>query len=225
MLAQRREPWSRQYTFNPANRVLQLRATRQRPSVPRGVTLTVSGPSRTVPAVSDEAPRTDAPVTEPAEPPPAVESASAAPDGTRWDLLQRLKAEKATREQMLEKLKASGLDDESARVLVNSVSGALPSEIPSAQLAPGTNVLAPSTFSLSDVGLTGSAAVVGQYWMGFGAAILLALGVATMMTVTELVTLPDDVAFYGLRIGGLLSMGCVAWGLFRYSQGVVIRRK
>lgn len=160
----------------------------------------------------------------PLEPKPEP-AAPTAPTGTRWDLVQQLKREGATREQMIEKLKATGLDDESVMVLINSVAGALPAELPSAQLSPGMNVLSPSTFSLSDVGLTGPPHTVGLYWMGFGAAILLALGVGFLMTELLDQALPEGVAFYAVRVGGVVSMTCVAWGLFRYSQGVTVRRK
>lgn len=146
-------------------------------------------------------------------------------DGTSWDLVKRLKADGVSREDMLTKLKSTGLDDESARVLINSVAGALPIDLPSAQLSPGTNALSPSTFTLSDIGLTGPPATVGLYWMAFGAAILLALGLGFIMTEMLGRELPEDVGFYALRIGGFTSMCCVAWGLFRYSQGVTIRRK
>lgn len=169
--------------------------------------------------VSDTPPDPSAPETKP-EP-----AASAEPTSAGWELVQQLKREGATREQMLERLKATGLDDESAKVLINSVAGALPAELPSAQISPGMNVLSPSTFSLSDVGLTGPAHTVGLYWMGFGAAILLALGIGFLMTELLDQKLPDGVAFYAVRLGGVVSMSCVAWGLFRYSQGVTVRRK
>lgn len=157
--------------------------------------------------------------------PDAPHPAPAAPVGTHWDLVNRLKTEGASREVVLEKLKGLGLDDESAKVLVNSVMGAMPADLPSAQLTGGTNVLAPGSFTLSDIGLTGHPTVVGLYWMGFGAAILLALGIGALMSVTELVTVPDDVAFFALRLGGIASMAFIAWGVFRYMQGVTIRRR
>lgn len=157
--------------------------------------------------------------------PPDSATAPQATAGTRWDLVKRLKSEGASREQMLARLKDAGLDDESAKVLINSVDGALPAELPDAQLSPGTNTLSPSTFTLSDIGLTGPAHTVGLYWMGFGAAILLALGVGFLMTTVLDQELPAGVSFYAVRLGGFASMCCVAWGLFRYSQGVTIRRK
>jgi hypothetical protein len=173
--------------------------------------------------VSETPPSPDAPTT-PAPSAPAA-TAEPTPNGTSWDLVKRFKAEGVPPDQMLQKLKATGLDDESAKVLINSVVGAMPSDLPNAQLSPGTNVLSPGTFTLSDIGLTGPPATVGLYWMGFGAAILLSLGLGFIMTETLGKELPEDVGFYAVRIGGLLSMGCVAWGLFRYSQGITIRRK
>jgi len=166
------------------------------------------------------APQTSAP--EAATPAPGAKPDA---NGTSWDLVKQYKADGVSREQMLEKLKAIGLDDESARVLINSVVGAMPVELPNAQFSPGINVLSPSTFTLSDIGLTGPPATVGLYWMAFGAAILLALGLGFILNSTLGKELPEDVGFYALRIGGFVSMCCVGWGLFRYSQGITIRRK
>jgi hypothetical protein len=168
------------------------------------------------------------PKTEPA-PEAALQSSAPAveptPNGTSWDLVKRFKSEGVSREDMLTRLKATGLDEESAKVLINSVIGQMPADLPDAQLSPGTNVLAPSVFTLSDIGLTGPPTTVGLYWMGFGAAILLALGLGFIMTEMLGKELPEDVGFYALRLGGFVSMCCVGWGLFRYSQGITIRRK
>lgn len=165
----------------------------------------------------------------PASPPtPAVAGGAveSVPGGnTSWELAKKLKADGLDRPQMIEKLKATGLDEESAIVLINSIAGALPADLPDAQLSPGINVLSPSTFTLSDIGLTGPPTTVGLYWMGFGAAILLALGVGFIMTETLGRELPEDVGFYAVRFGGFISMCCVGWGVFRYSQGITIRRK
>lgn len=166
-------------------------------------------------APAADAPKTDAPASTTETP----------ANGTAWEQVQKLKADGKSREDILAELKKQGHDDEGARVLVNSVMGAMPSELPSAQLSPGTNALAPSVFSLSDIGLTGPSHVVGVYWMGFGAAILLALGLAAMMTLAGMAKVPETVAYYAVRLGGVLSMACIGYGLFRYSQSVVIRRK
>lgn len=146
-------------------------------------------------------------------------------NGTAYEQVQKLKSEGKTREEILVVLKGMGHDDEGAKVLVNSVMGAMPAEIPSAQLSPGTNALAPTVFSLSDIGLTGPSHIIGLYWIGFGGAILVALGLASAMNMAGFAKLPDDVAYYGLRLGSVASMACVAWGVFRYSQAIVIRRK
>ena len=176
--------------------------------------LTRPSPCRTVRPVSDATePKTEAPSTE------------VPVNGTRYDRVRVWKTQNLPRAEMIEKLKADGLDEESALVLINSVMGAMPSELPSAQLTVGRNVLSPGTFTLSDLGLTGPAHIVGLYWMGFGAAILLALGIAAILTLTGLADVPDSVAYYAVRLGGVASMACVAWGAIRYSQGVTIRRR
>lgn len=143
----------------------------------------------------------------------------------RYQRVVEWHAQKLPREKMVEQLKADGLDDESVNVLINSVAGALPPELPEAELTRGTNALAPSAFTLSDIGLQGHPSVVGMYWMGFGAAILIALGLASALTFAGIVNVPDAVQFYALRVGGFVSMCFIAWGTFRWSQGVTIRRR
>lgn len=169
--------------------------------------------------------RTVRPVSDAIEPKTEATATEAPVNGTRYERVRVWQTQNLPRAEMIEKLKADGLDEESALVLINSVMGAMPSELPSAQLSVGRNVLAPGTFSLSDLGLTGPAHIVGLYWMGFGAAILLALGVAAILTLTGLADVPDAVAYYAVRLGGVASMACVAWGVIRYSQGVTIRRR
>ena len=175
--------------------------------------------------MSESPPKTDAPPSEVRELATGPLPAEPTPSGTSWDLVKRFKDEGVSREDMLTRLKATGLDEESAKVLINSVVGQMPVDLPDAQLSPGTNVLAPSVFTLSDIGLTGPPTTVGLYWMGFGAAILLALGLGFIMTEMLGKELPEDVGFYALRLGGFVSMCCVGWGLFRYSQGITVRRK
>ncbi len=143
------------------------------------------------------------------------EETPAHPNGTRYERLLAWHAEKLPRAQMLERLKADGLDDESATVLVNSVIGKLPAELPEAGLTRGTNVLAPNAFSLSDIGLSGPPTVVGLYWLGLGVAMLIALGVAAIMAAAGMVEVPPSVA----------SVLFICLGVFRYSQGITIRRR
>lgn len=155
----------------------------------------------------------------------APEASASRPPGTAWELVRRLKSEGATREVMLAKLKETGLGDEEAKVLVNSVAGALPAELPSAQLTGGNDLLAPSVFTLSDIGLTGPPTLVGLYWMGFGVAILIALGLGWLLTAAGLAELPEHVGEYAVRIGGVAASTFLVWGAYRYSQGITIRRK
>ena len=77
----------------------------------------------------------------------------------------------------------------------------------------------------ADKGLTGPPTVVGLYWMGFGVAILLALALGWMLTAAGLAELPPDVGAYALRIGGVAASTSLAWGAYRYAQGITIRRK
>jgi membrane protease YdiL (CAAX protease family) len=61
--------------------------------------------------------------------------------------------------------------------------------------------------------------------MGFGVAILIALALGWLLTAAGLAELPPDVGSWALRLGGIAASISLAWGAFRYSQGITIRRK
>lgn len=82
---------------------------------------------------------------------------------------------------------ARGLDEESARVLVNSLPGArLPSMLPEATVSLSTNALAPDLFTLGELGLSGDAATVGLYWVVFAAVLLVVVLLVLFVPVPEL---------------------------------------
>jgi hypothetical protein len=144
---------------------------------------------------------------------------------TPWELLQTLKSQGVSVIETERALLESGLDTESTRVLLNSVAGPLPSEIPTIQVFSPTNLLAPTVFSFSDFGLRGSPLVVGLYWLGFGVAVVLALGVGAVMSATGLIKLPPGVGFYAVRVAGLVAGVCLGWGAYRLWQSVALRRR
>lgn len=82
---------------------------------------------------------------------------------------------------------ARGLDEESARVLVNSLPGArLPAALPEANVSLSTNALAPDLFTFGELGLSGDAATVGLYWVVFAAVLLVVLLLVLFVPVPEL---------------------------------------
>lgn len=80
-----------------------------------------------------------------------------------------------------------GLDEESARVLVNSLPGAqLPTTLPEANVSLTTNALAPDLFSFGELGLSGDAPTVGQYWLAFSGVLLVVMLLVMFVPVPEL---------------------------------------
>ncbi|MBL8922627.1 MAG: hypothetical protein JNJ54_27505 [Myxococcaceae bacterium] len=89
--------------------------------------------------------------------------------------------------EVKEALMARGLDEESARVLVNSLPGArLPSTLPEATVSLSTNALAPDLFTLGELGLSGDAATVGLYWVVFAGVLLVVVLLVLFVPVPEL---------------------------------------
>jgi hypothetical protein len=80
-----------------------------------------------------------------------------------------------------------GLDEESARVLVNSLPGAIhPSALPEPTVSLSTNALVPDLFSLGELGLSGDPATVGLYWLVFSVVLLAVLLFVMFVPVPEL---------------------------------------
>jgi hypothetical protein len=80
-----------------------------------------------------------------------------------------------------------GLDEESARVVVNSLPGAVqPSTLPEPTMSLSTNALAPDLFSLGELGLSGDPMTVGLYWVVFSAVLLVVLLFVLFVPLPEL---------------------------------------
>lgn len=181
----------------------------------------VPEPQQPRPQATDEAPGAVGPATDS----PTGATPEGAGQGTPFALAQKLVAQKLRRADVLAQLKASGLDDETARVALNAVDGATPSELPDATLAPGINPLAPGSFALSDIGLSGNPVTVALYWMAFGAVVLVL--VAVFLGLPELGVgepLSEASAFWA-RVGMGLGTAAFAWGVFRLAGTVRLRRR
>ncbi len=107
-------------------------------------------------------------------------------DETPFDEARRRHAQGEAPDGIAAALRARGLDDESARVLVNSLPGArVPSQLPEANVSLTTNPLAPGLFSLTELGLSGDDAVVGAYWLTLG------LGLAVVVSLVLFLPMPE----------------------------------
>lgn len=164
-------------------------------------------------------------MTDPEAPNPAPVATEPVPGATRFELVQKLKAEKRSREEILARLKSDGLDDESAKVLLNAVDGPNPTELPEPTLSPGINPLAPSTFSISDIGMSGSPATVGAYWLTFGVFTMVVVAIFFVLTSLELVAEPSHFAVDASKVLLFFGLGAAGWGAFKLLSSVSIRRK
>ena len=178
-----------------------------------------------------DAPAAPASAPESTAPSPTTTSAAAvfsderAGEGTAFAYARRLVEQKVPRAEAVARLREKGFDEESARLALNAVDGATPSELPDATLAPGINPLSPGSFALSDVGLQGNPATVALYWMAFGAVVLVLVSVLLLLPefgVGEPLT-PASLFWgrVGLGLGGL----ALGWGLFRLLTSVRVRRR
>lgn len=176
--------------------------------------------------VSDsDAPKTDTPVAAPAESAPAAPPAPDASSSTRFELVQKLTAEKRSREEILSRLKSEGLDEESAKVLLNAVSGPNPSELPEPTLSPGINPLAPSTFSISDIGMSGSPATVGAYWLTFGVFAMVVVAVFFVLVSLDIVAEPSQFSVDASKVLLFFGLATAGWGAIKLLSSVNFKRR
>lgn len=116
-----------------------------------------------------------------------TEPAEALPTTTTFENARRMVESGKSVAEVKQALMASGLDEESARVVVNSLPGARqPSTLPEPTVSLSTNALAPDLFSLGELGLSGDPMTVGLYWMVFSAVLLVVLLFVLFVPVPEL---------------------------------------
>lgn len=178
------------------------------------------------PPTSESTPDAESPTPSPsaAASTAALEAANTTGEGTPFALARKLVADKVPRDEALKQLRESGLDEEAAKVALNAVDGLNPSELPDATLAPGINPLTPGSFALSDIGMSGNPAVIGMYWMAFGAVIMVL--VAVFLVLPELgIGEPSAASSFWARVGLFLGAGAFGWGLFRLLTTIRVRRR
>lgn len=163
----------------------------------------------------------DAPPTDDS---PAKPSGATPEGGPAYALAQRLVGEKVPRDEALRQLRATGLDEEAAQVVLNAAIGDNPSALPEVAFNAGTNVLAPNRFSVPDVGISGDPLTVASYWLVFGAALTLLTGLyfaLPALGIGETSRAMKPVAGVGLFIG----LGAVLRGVFRVVAALQLRRR
>lgn len=141
--------------------------------------------------------------------------------GTPFAEASALLAQGKSPAEIFEALKAKGVDAESARVVVNSLPGAvMPQALPEATFSMPTNPLAPQTVALSDLGMSGDAKTVGTYWVAFGVVLCVMSALAMWANDAKLISeghkLADVFSAAGLIAGSL----AVVVGLTR-----IVRRR
>ena len=144
---------------------------------------------------------------------------------TWWRQVTDWKEAGVPRAEWQPRLVAAGLDDESARVVVNSVDGAAPTQLPDAEFAPRTNALTPGAFAFGDLGIQGAPATVGLYWFVFGAAVLLMLGVFALLVTFEVVDEPPDQLLFIARVMVPIALLAMVAGGWKVAGSVRVRRR
>lgn len=179
------------------------------------------------PSTSESTPDAESPMPSPnaAASTAALEAAKEqAGEGTPFALARKLVANKVPRDEALKQLRATGLDEEAAKVALNAVDGLNPSDLPDATLAPGINPLSPGSFALSDIGMSGNPAIVGMYWMAFGAVVLVLVAVFLVLPEFGIGEASPASSFWA-RVGLFLGAGAFGWGLFRLLTTIRVRRR
>ncbi len=160
---------------------------------------------------------------------------ASAPERTPWQHAQQLLTEGNTPLQIAQALAQTGLDAESVRVLINALPGArMPQALPEANLDLSVNPLAPSHFSLFELGLRGDPRTIGLYWVAFGAVLAALLGLLTLVgALSEGSAVTDEIdenwqyatTVVLPRLGLALALAAITRGLYLWLTSVSIRRK
>ena len=90
-------------------------------------------------------------------------------DGNPWEIARALHEKGTPRADIVAELTRRGLDEESVKVVLNTLPGApTPSALPEARFDMATNALAPKLFAVADLGIEGDRRTVALYWLTFG---------------------------------------------------------
>jgi hypothetical protein len=142
-----------------------------------------------------------------------------------YHFLNQLIEQGRSETEIRDALKKAGHDEESVRVLVNSHFGKNYEELPSANVAPGINALSPNLFSISELGLQGKPSVVASYYVMFGVAIAVLVGLFFLMAQLGMTDAPTEFSLDAFK--ALLLLGAVSffWGVFKWFNAIDVRRK
>jgi hypothetical protein len=164
-------------------------------------------------------------VSDPSEQPALLPAPAVAQTSTWWSQVTEWKQAGVPRAEWQPRLVAAGLDDESARVVVNSVDGPEPTQLPDAAFAPRTNALSPGSFAFGEMGLQGNPATVGLYWLVFGVAVLAMLGAFALLIEFEVVEQPPDQLLFIARVMAPIALVALALGGWKVAGAVRVRRR
>ncbi len=129
----------------------------------------------------------------------------------RWEEARRWVQAGVPRPDILSRLRGQGLDEESARIVLNSLPGApLPQELPELNLDLGQNTMAPGLVSPFELGMTGNRRMLAIYYFAFG--LVLATLFGALFLAVEFGLLDSTL---GLRAAGWLGVGLGALALGR----------
>lgn len=173
------------------------------------------------PCAGERAGVSDDPSQTPAAPPETPPNDAAQ---NPWQRLNEWRAAGVPKTEWLARLKQAGFDEESARILVNSLEGANPAALPEASIG-GTNPLTPGSFALGELGLQGDPFTVGLYWLAFGGTIGVLVAVFVAMVWADVVEAPEEGLFVLARVMGTLATLAIGWGVGKILTSVRVRRR
>lgn len=153
------------------------------------------------------------------------EDPAPAPSESPFALVTRWKSEGVPQDQWRARLLEGGLDPESAQVVINSIAGRTPADLPAATFGQGTNPLAPGSFAFTDLGLQGHPATVGLYWLVFGVAVLVMLSVFALLVFSDVVREPDLALVVVARVMGTIGVLALLRGAWQVFGSISVKRR
>jgi hypothetical protein len=142
---------------------------------------------------------------------PTMEEQQTGVSHAQWEEAKGWAQAGVARADILTRLRGQGLDEEAARIVLNSLPGApLPQPLPELNLDLGQNTMAPGLVSPFELGMTGNRRMLAVYYLAFG--LVLATLFGSLLLALEFALID---AAKGLRAAGWLGFGLGALALGR----------
>lgn len=121
-------------------------------------------------------------------------------------------------------LVTTGVPVEEARLLRRALEQALEPRL-EVNLSLSTHSLAPRSFSLQELGLSGPARWVGLYWVVFGALCVAAMGLFHLLWETEVVDAPSRLTVVVSRLAAASGVAAMGFGAYKLLTSLRLKRR